>query len=304
MSARFGRVVLLVAVWWMAVPTVMANKELQAAVTALNKHFKEIDATVRIPLPFSKVNMFRVEVSTDGELDMALYRKRLGISDVSFQPGDHVRRLFFKPKPKEGALAVSLLRKNSPYPKAVLGIMFGHKLRAEDVTRENVVRALSGILDIEGESVTIDSAFDAAALEALLEEVPSSVPAGLPGTAAPERRPSAEPLKPVLTVLSAEVEPVRVRRGERFEMILHFEIAGVQSGRALPLTEERQIFFGDRALLPSVVTTTADWGSGRHSTHESLKLPGNAPLGVYRLEVTVRGAGGEQTAEALFEAQE
>jgi hypothetical protein len=301
-----------------------ANDGIKAAVDDLNKYFKRMEAVTRVPLPGTRLNMHRFDVSADGDIAMEDYKGILVRFPPVLNSGDSVRRLHFKSHPENGVLTMFVIPKKT-YPESVVGIHFGRPLEASDITAEAVVRATASLLIIAGEPLPID--FDPEALARFLtgeddrspglsdpiassgqaasvqatsprETVPSPTTQS-PGTQSPAGRPPAV-YDPELIVLSAQVEPVHVSPGSEVKLSIHFELAGVPAGRRVPITVERQLYFEGKPQFPAADTSTEEWGAGRQTSTTILPVPGDTPAGVFTLVVTVRGAGTEQTKEALF----
>jgi len=290
----------------LAASPLAAKSDIEAAIERINKHFKRTHFVARVPLASGQTKHAKIIVTPDGQLDMERYRKMIGITGVSFTPGESGKRIWFNPHPKKGVIRVALIKKT--FPKSVIEIDYGRPLSIEDITRENLVRALVNLIEIDGEPLPTD--FDPEAFAEFLAgegtESLTDVGAGQLAAAVtptPQAAPTPEVpavYDPELQVLSAEVDPIQAKPGQEIRLQIHFELSGVPEGRSVPITIERQLYFRDEPLFSTPETTTEDWPTGRHTSSIVLPVPTDAPVGMFRLAVTVRGAGSEQREEALF----
>jgi hypothetical protein len=118
----------------------------------------------------------------------------------------------------------------------------------------------------------------------------SATPTPLPGVAA------------VLELLSVTVEPAEVKAGDVVRLVLQFQLGGM--GVQTPITEERQIYRDDVALLATPRSSTEVFGEGLQRTQLEFRVPPEAPAGAYVFEGVVRGAGVEKRRRAVFLVRE
>jgi hypothetical protein len=167
---------------------------------------------------------------------------------------------------------------------SLVGVAFGRNLTAADCSVESNIRALSGVLEIAG----VDAPPPLPATPA--DSASASESASL-GALAPAGEPGFE-------LISAEVEPARVRAGEMIRLITHFRVTG---GSFVEVTESRRLYSGGNGLFSQPRSEATAWAAGVHQSTLEFEVPAVATPGIYRYEVVIRALGQEKRKESLFE---
>jgi hypothetical protein len=166
---------------------------------------------------------------------------------------------------------------------SLVSVTFGRKLTAADCSVESNVRALSGVLEIAGMEAP-----------APLPSTPAA--AGTSGSASVSA--PAPPEESGFELISAAVEPARVRPGESVRLVTHFRVNG---STLVEVSESRQLYLQGQGLFSQPRVAAASWTAGVHQSVLAFQVPAGAPTGVYRYAVSVRALGRQHDKEALFE---
>lgn len=227
-----------------------------------------------------------VVVSPDGQLDEKLYYKRIKKHRPVFTPGERaeITRVVVEDSELKicfnncgikflgpGSRVMGKLDKHG----SALIVAFPGPVTVAAADPALIVPVLEAVATVEG--------LDLARIE---------------GSEARTREPQPKSVAATLELLSVTAEPAEVRPGETVRLVLQFELLG--AGLGTPVTEERQIYRDDVALLDAPVSSTELFVDGRKRTQLEFQIPSDAAAGAYAVEGVVRGAGVEKSGRAVF----
>ena len=271
-------------------PFAAADAGFKKALKELRSHFDGKSFVARAPLPISGGS--RLPVSPDGTVDREIYLRQLAYSQL-FSAGESGASIYFGAKPDKGRLLVGLVPHEKKYNYGLLSIEFGRPLAVDDLRPEVVVRAISRLVEIEGEPQPDD--FDAAAIRSLVELAEGSSPTAPIASAAPP-----SPLKPlIVSLLAAEVEPSRLAPGETLHLRTVFELEG-GPGSSVAVRTQYQILKNGQPVHAEPIRRSSDLPLGRQTISSELPIPTDAPDGVYTVTFRASWEGGEAEKSAIF----
>lgn len=132
-----------------------------------------------------------------------------------------------------------------------------------------------------------------------LRAVPSQ---GSPGRKpSPPSKPAPAPhaYKPKVEVLTASVQPARVRAGEQVDLVIHYRVSGIPEGTIFEAVEHRTLLSGDKKL--TFFKDPINRTQGSFTSTKKIRVPAGTEPGVYRFLARVVFAGSESKTEAIFE---
>jgi hypothetical protein len=262
----------------------------------LKQFFKgrRVTASIDLPLVHLPGGMW---VFWNGEYDLETYAESLKHGPASILRGQSSVIKDVRVRGKDILYEVGggglMAHWQGPYDKtpaevrkhgSLVGVAFGRKLTAADCSVESNIRALSGVMDIAGVDAPppLPGTQTDSAVTTGSGSVGPPVPAGEPG----------------FELISAEVEPTRVRPGESIRLITHFKVTG---GSVVEVAESRQLYSGDQGLFSQPRSETTSWPAGVHESTLEFEVPAVAGPGFYRYEVVIQALGQERRKDSLFE---
>lgn len=294
MSRVVTLVGLLVALVALGTPSpLLATSEVEEAAKAARQHFGKKRYEVLIPL--LAVSAIRAAlILPEGRFDPQIYADWVGDSPnahFSLKAGQIGKRFYVGVKEKKNRIIIFLCKGRGACMKpSYLVLEYSRPLTPADLAPENIVAATSQILKIEGES--LGGGFEP---EAVLADVTEAEPVALSPADSAAAAAAAS-----VTVYSAQVEPTEVGPGTDIQLIIHFEVADLPAGAAVPLVEEHQIMFEGRSLFTIPLTYRESWTNGRHNSTIELTIPPNAEPGAYTFIAQIGRQGQLQRKSALF----
>lgn len=246
--------------------------------------------TAKIDLPL-RAGMVVYE---NGEIDFAIYKKKLNQSMVSVHRYERAKITKLERKSSELRLRLNYGgrstflnskrgrwdRTSKNYLGTTIHIKYDHPLSAEDLRPESVARALRDVLEISGISL----------VPAAVPAVPPP-PTQIPGTDANR---GAE-------LLSIEAHPSRVNRGQALNLNVHFEVESATNKNPISIIISRQVYKGETPLFSAPRTQQGFWTTGIHSAKFSLPVPQKTAPGIYRFKASLSYDGNTSEREVLFE---
>jgi hypothetical protein len=102
----------------------------------------------------------------------------------------------------------------------------------------------------------------------------------------------------VVRIEETEVEPTRVRSGDRVNLVTHYALLTPNPDQEVKVTERWQITRGGQVVGTPVLTVQRQ--AGTWASAIPITLPSNAQAGEYRVAVTVEAAGARDSESATF----
>lgn len=280
--------------WVGAAPHVLAGG-LDDQEKQLNRIFGDKPITAKIDLPLIR----SVYVTPQGNVDQERYRKRLLKRPPSILQGEAAK--LTKIIVKKDVVHVLINRGGVPGfsmgpGSKVIGnkkkvgsrieIEFGRKVEPQDLTQEMLLTAVSSVIAIEG--------FQAPVEQARPDEVFDTT---TPVTSGPVETPAADI---AVALLSAEVQPLKLRPGQQVSLMTVLEVSGLASGDELDVTLTRQLLFDGQPLFSEPRVARERWGNGRHTSTFNFDLPQAAAPGVYTYVTRITQPTETEEKETLF----
>jgi len=274
--------------------TVVAGDSLKKGEAHLNKLFKGKTITAKMDLPLIR----SVYVTPEGSIDQARYRKRLVKQDPSILLGETAELRKIKVKSDVVHVLIngggmsgftmgpgSKLLTSRKKAGSRIEIEFDRKLTMQDLTQEMLLKAVSKVISIQGfEAVAVDARPDETFS---LDSPPKTTPA-----------PVASQLH--VSILAAEVEPLKPRPGQTISLITSFEISGLASGQTRSIAIGRQLIFQGKPLFSNELVNRGSYGNGHHKATFQMTLPTSASPGVYTYITQIREPQNSEQKETLF----
>ena len=103
----------------------------------------------------------------------------------------------------------------------------------------------------------------------------------------------------VVNIEEVAMEPAVIRPGEASKLVINYAILTPDSGKAIPVTEMREIKSSGKSLK-EIGPAVKERNSGTYITEQEVTFPANLHEGLYTLKGTVEAEGKTSTKETDF----